>query len=100
VAIVKGHVCLVQCWPAILQQVLYAVDEPNDSSNGGRLQPALWQFTPAVPGAAPVSVRLEADQWACQAWSQSLVSCQHLPGVWELQGNPQGSCWSRSKPCW
>jgi hypothetical protein len=89
-AVVEGAVCRVRCWPAILQQVRRAV--------GATFQPALWQFTPRVVGAAPVTLWLQEEEWAAHGWSKPLKPLTCLPGVWELQGSSHGNFWSRSRP--
>jgi hypothetical protein len=93
-AVVEGLVCQVQGWPALMQQATRAVMQSPDSAGSG---PALWQFTPAVPGATLVHLWVEEEDWAAHGWSQPLKPCPHLPGVWQLQGRPQGSCWVKDR---
>jgi hypothetical protein len=86
-AVVEGHVWQVRSWPAIVQQVQRAVGPLCK----GNTQPALWQFTPAVLGAAAVNLWLEVGTCLARGWAHHLQPCAHLPGVCELQGRADGS---------
>jgi hypothetical protein len=127
-ALVEGPVSQVHDWRAVWRQVgrtdrdavqLQLLDalEAAQSSGGacfmttgmGSLAaapptvttPTHWQVTPAVPGGAgPIRVYTEEDMWQVHGWSQPLVPCPHLPGVWELQGEAQEGGWSRSRAQW
>jgi hypothetical protein len=93
-AMVEGPVSQVRCWPAILQQVKRGAQERDDI---GSFKRALWQFTPAGQGAAPVHLWLQHVVDASHGWSHPLCPCPHLPGVYELQGRVEDANWSRSE---
>jgi hypothetical protein len=117
-AVVEGPVWQVQDWPAVGDEIMHAcraakgrVITPANhlhgyvisrGHQGAATTPTHWQIPPAVPGSAPISVFIEEeeDMWQVHGWSQPLVPCPHLTGVWELQGEAQEGGWSRSRAHW
>jgi hypothetical protein len=74
----------VQEWPASLQQVEVWVS--SDDTGAKRM---CWQHTPAVPAGGRFTVWVEQREGKAAGWTRPLRPCPHLPGVWELQGQPQ-----------
>jgi hypothetical protein len=123
-AVVEGPVCRVQDWSDVWEEVVDAGNAAGEeelfatlqrvNANGHRVAvfggwggplytappqtpvPTHWQVTPAVPGAAPITVYTEEEEWLGHGRSQPVMPCPHLPGVWELQGEVAGSGYSRS----
>jgi hypothetical protein len=85
---VQGLLGQVQAWPAGLQQVVVV---RRAGSNGTPFKLASWHYSPAAPGGALFSVWLEQHTGFAPGWAQPLRPCPHLPGVWELQGEVDGS---------
>jgi hypothetical protein len=100
-AVMEGPVCQVQDWPAVWEQVVeggtHFDDHPRHDRHIITTTCTSCRFTPAAPGAVPITLLTEETGWSCHGWSQPLVPCPHLPGVWELQGQVAGSSWSRSR---
>lgn len=92
-ALVEGPVCQVRDWPALWQNIIRA----GRAAEGAVTPPTHWLIPPAAPGSASINVFVEEEGWQGHGWSQPLVPCPHLPCVWELQGEAQGSACSRSR---
>jgi hypothetical protein len=84
---------LLPGWPASMQQVVLTMVVPADAEE---VKSHCWTFTPSSPGSRQVTVWLEPHRQRrdlAKGWSRPFRPCPHLPGVWELQGEVQGSNW-------
>jgi hypothetical protein len=82
-------------WPPSLQSVVLWVHWMAGQS---KCKTRSWAFTPPGAGSSSsssrkVTVWYEQRRGTAERWARPLRPCPHLPGVWELQGEVEGSNW-------
>jgi hypothetical protein len=87
-ALVQQHLSGVEVWPASLQHVVFVVEGTDINP-----KPRCWRFGPSATSSAVFTVWVEQQLGSAPGWARPFRPCPHLPGVWELQEEVQGSCW-------